>query len=237
MRTRLACVIVWLVSSAMAAGAGEITGTVSLVSDYDFRGVTQSAGDPALQASVDWAAGAGFDLGIWASNVDFGDCCDESIEVDLSGRWTGGDREQGVAFDIFGIWYAYPGGDGLDFPELSVGLAWRLLEARIWYSWDFAATGKSTTYVEANLSAPLPADLGLLLHAGYSFGDYWSVEVSGFEPYFDWSVGLERSFGHFDFSLRWIDGSDLAALDGAEGDVFSSAPRAVLGVGTTVPWG
>ncbi len=237
MKIGLRCLVVWLTLSAFSASAGEVTGTVSLFSDYDLRGRTLSAGNPALQASVDWAVGGGFDLGFWVSNVDFGDCCGETIEVDLSGRFTTGDRETGLAFDVFGVWYAYPGGDALDFPELSVGVAWRLVDARIWYSWDFVASGESATYLEANLNVPLPVGLGLVLHTGYSDGDFWKTDTSGLEPYFDWSVGLERSFGHFDLSLRWVDGSDLEALDGTEGDVLSSAPRAVLGVGTTVPWG
>jgi len=232
----LRAVVVWATLCAVPAAAGAITGTLSLVSEYDFRGITQSAGDPALQASVDWAAGHGFELGLWASNIDFGDCCGESVEVDLSGRWTRGDSEHGLAVDLFGIWYAFPGAAELDFPEVSVGLAWKVVAARAWYSWDYAASGASATYLELNLSLPLPAEFGLTGHCGYSDGEYWHADVSGLEAYLDWWAGLEHSFGHFDVSLRWVDGSDQSALDGTDGDVFSSAPRVVLGVATTVPW-
>ena len=42
------------------------------MSDYDFRGFSQSAKDPALQGSADYAFGeSGFSIGAWASNVDF----------------------------------------------------------------------------------------------------------------------------------------------------------------------
>jgi uncharacterized protein (TIGR02001 family) len=224
----------------LAAGttqAGGLTGSVSLLSDYDFRGVTQSARRPALQASLDWAAGNGIELGLWASNVDFGDCCGESVEVDLSGRWTRGDREQGWALDLFGIWYGYPGADDVDFPELSVGVAWRWVEARLWYSWDFGASGESATYVEANLAVPLPLELGLTAHAGHSDGGYWTDPAFGGRSYRDWSVGLERSFGPVALSVRWVDGSDCSAAVDGGGDVLSCTARVVAGVSTTLPWG
>jgi uncharacterized protein (TIGR02001 family) len=79
-----------LTLSAVAANA-EITGTVTAVSDYDFRGITQTAQDPALQGSIDYAHDSGFYIGAWASNVDFGDCCDENIEVDLYTGFRGGE--------------------------------------------------------------------------------------------------------------------------------------------------
>ena len=50
----------------------DLSGTLTAVSDYDFRGVTQTAQDPALQGSIDWAAESGFYVGAWASNIDFG---------------------------------------------------------------------------------------------------------------------------------------------------------------------
>ena len=68
---------------AAAAAHADITGTVTAVSDYDFRGITQTAQDPALQGSIDYTHSSGFYLGAWGSNVDFGDCCDENVEVDV----------------------------------------------------------------------------------------------------------------------------------------------------------
>ena len=49
----------------------EVSSTITLATDYDFRGITQTARDPALQASLDWSSESGFYLGAWVSNVDF----------------------------------------------------------------------------------------------------------------------------------------------------------------------
>src|SRR5512134_2304538 len=93
---------VGLVFAALTAEA-EITGTVTAVSDYDFRGITQSAQDPALQGSIDYAHESGLYAGIWARNVDFGD--DADIEIDYYGGFSGGEE---VTYDVGFVWYSYP---------------------------------------------------------------------------------------------------------------------------------
>jgi uncharacterized protein (TIGR02001 family) len=80
-----------LTLSALAAQA-DVTGTVTVVSDYDFRGITQTSQDPALQGSIDYSHDSGFYVGAWGSNVDFGDCCDENVEVDIYAGFRGTTR-------------------------------------------------------------------------------------------------------------------------------------------------
>ena len=70
------------------------------------RGITQSAQDPAIQGSIDWASESGLYLGAWASNIDFGNEFDADVEVDLYAGFSGGDE---VAWDIGFIYYGYPG--------------------------------------------------------------------------------------------------------------------------------
>jgi len=66
---------------------------------------------------------------------------------------------------------------------------------------------------------------------GYSGGDYWDTI-----EYFDWSVGVTKSFGHFNLALKFIDGSDLKVLNNTPGDIFSSDNKIVFSVATTFPW-
>src|SRR5262245_35118098 len=80
-----------LLAGATQAG---VTGTVTAVNDYDFRGTTISGTDPALQGSVDWSGGSGFYAGAWgSSSIDFGPGTDSSYEVDLYVGITGGEAE------------------------------------------------------------------------------------------------------------------------------------------------
>ncbi len=62
----------------------QFSSTWTAVSDYDFRGFSQSGEKPALQGSADYAFGdSGFSIGAWASNVDFGKGNDGNVELDL----------------------------------------------------------------------------------------------------------------------------------------------------------
>mgnify|MGYP000458643145 CR=1 FL=1 len=75
---------------------------VGATSDYLFRGLTQTAKDPAVFGGVDMTAGL-FYAGAWASNVDWG------VETDL---YAGVKPVVGpVTFDIGAIYYGYPDSD------------------------------------------------------------------------------------------------------------------------------
>ena len=71
MKLRQGVAAVLLLVSGAAAHA-ELSGTVGVVSDYDFRGASQTSKDPALQGSIDWASESGFYVGAWGSNIDYG---------------------------------------------------------------------------------------------------------------------------------------------------------------------
>src|SRR5262245_61133135 len=139
MRLHRGFAVAWIMTVASLAHA-ELTGTVTPVSDYDLRGISQSAQDPALQASLDWTGKSGLYLSGWASSVDFGDCCDEELEVDIYGGFRGGDE---LAWDVGFIYYSYPGTEpDLDYPEIYAGLGWSGVTGKIYYSNDFGNSDK-----------------------------------------------------------------------------------------------
>lgn len=259
MKPAIACAAAALLVAAQPALA-EISITATALTDYDFRGVSQTEGDPALQLSIDYATG-NFYAFAWGSNVDFGDSVDGNVEVDLAagfaGEWGGG-----VRWDIGGIVYLYPGsgadeGNALDpdddkskieeYAEWYAGIGWGPVDVKYWYSPYLYNVDETASYAEANAAFELPWELGLNLHAGYSFGDAWDSfedaaraddpEYSGDDAdYYDWSVGLARSFGRFDFELKYVD----TITDGSYWDVDSGANRndnrVILSVSTTFPW-
>jgi len=220
----LAAVVLTL---SAAAAQADVTATITAVSDYDFRGLTQTRQNPALQGSVDITGKSGWYLGAWASNVDFGG--DENLEVDLYGGFAGGET---FPWDIGIIEYTYPQSNDLrDFPEIYASLGWKWLKGKVWYSNNFGGSRDDAFYYEGNAAIPLPANFGLNLHAGYSDGKYW-----GSDNYMDWSAGVTYSIGHFNLGLKWVDGSDLKSYNNAPDDISSSDARAILSISTTFPW-
>ena len=75
------------VAYAADASPHTITGNVGLVTDYKFRGLSQTYKGPALQGGFDYSHASGFYLGTWASNVgwieDFQGYTKGNIEIDL----------------------------------------------------------------------------------------------------------------------------------------------------------
>lgn len=81
---------------------------VGVVTDYRYRGISQTRLKPTLQGGVDFSAG-GFYLGAWASGIkwikDFGG--DASYELDLYGGYKG-QLTADVSYDIGVLTYQYP---------------------------------------------------------------------------------------------------------------------------------
>jgi len=216
-----------------AAAHAELSGTVGVVSDYDFRGISLSAKDPALQGSIDWASESGFYVGAWGSNIDYGQGVDGDIEIDLYAGYAG-ETEGGLGWDVGLVYYTYPGADDIsDYPEIYGALSYKWFEFKQWYSNDLSGTDLDGWYTEGNASFELPANFGLNLHLGYNYGDAFDDT-----EYMDYSIGVAYTLGNFDLELKWVD-NDLSNGDilYTKDDVFNSEGRVIFGVSTTFPWG
>ncbi|TFG87853.1 MAG: hypothetical protein E4H19_00800 [Chromatiales bacterium] len=246
--------------AATGTAQAEVSSTITIASDYDFRGITQNGLDPAFQASLDWEGESGLYAGLWGSNIDFGEDgfgapededyiapVDLNVEVDLYLGYAGSITED-LGYDVGATYYKYLGDDdnGLndfDYFEAYAGVDWKILSTKLWYAWDYGNSGESAWYLEGNAAIPLPLEFSFDLHAGYNGGDYWDTpEVSFGEEFIDWSVGLSRSLGRFDLAVKYIDGSDLKDYDCSRSsvecldDVFSSESKVFASVSTTFPW-
>ena len=98
MKKILALILALTATSVFA----DVSGGVTLASDYFFRGVSQTQGDAAVQWNLE-AEKNGVYGGTWGSQVDFGG--DASIEYDFYGgyRW----ENDAVGIDVGVIQYNY----------------------------------------------------------------------------------------------------------------------------------
>ena len=96
------------VPSITLAADSSVAFNAGVVTDYRYRGISQSRLQPALQGGVDFTAGA-FYLGAWGSTIkwikDGGG--DGNVEIDLYGGYKG-EISKGVAYDIGALAYQYP---------------------------------------------------------------------------------------------------------------------------------
>lgn len=121
-KTALAALALLAATSALAQGkAAEPDYTLSFnigaVSDYRFRGITQTANQPSVQGGVDFAHKNGVYVGAWAaSNLkwikEFNGATKGDYEVDLYGGYKF--EALGLGFDVGAITYQYPGNNSGD---------------------------------------------------------------------------------------------------------------------------
>jgi len=196
----------FLMGAAATANA-QFSGGIALVSDYDFRGISQSAGDFALQGNLDFSTEMGFYIGTWASQIDFGDCCGEDFEVDFYGGYAG-EFWDGFSYDVGYNQYTYPGTDGLDYGEFYAGIGFGGLELKAWYTNNFFNIDESALYLEVNAEVELPKGFVLLGHLGHTGGDALGREFqdqTGLTAYTDWSVGVGYQKEHVYFEAKVVD--------------------------------
>ena len=89
-----------------------ISGNVALTTDYRFRGVSLSGGDPAIQGGITVTHETGLYVGTWSSSIRGGDYYGEQ-ELDLFGGWSG-EVTSGLTLDAGLLIYVYPGNEPRD---------------------------------------------------------------------------------------------------------------------------
>jgi uncharacterized protein (TIGR02001 family) len=72
-------------ANAQAKSPHTVAGNMSIVSDYRFRGISQTFEQPAIQGGIDYSHASGFYLGNWNSNVSGISFIDGTFEMDLYG--------------------------------------------------------------------------------------------------------------------------------------------------------
>ena len=194
----------------------EISANVALVTDYRFRGISQSNKNPALQGGFDYAFENGIYVGTWGSTVDFDSTGDfnGSLELDFYGGWSTGFGENS-SIDLGYIYYGYPGDDnGLDgdYSEIYVNYGWRDLTLGAAYSWDYYGSSGDFLYLKADYDWSFAEDWTLSLHVGYNDFDEDVFLSSDKGHYTDYSVGVSWSVVGVDLGLSWV-GTNLDKED------------------------
>jgi uncharacterized protein (TIGR02001 family) len=96
------------VPSLAQAQESTLSYNVGVVSDYRYRGISQSRLEPAVQGGIDYADKSGFYVGVWGSTIKWikdSGATKGNVEVDLYGGYKG--TAGGVAYDVGFLRYEY----------------------------------------------------------------------------------------------------------------------------------
>ncbi|RYG00862.1 MAG: hypothetical protein EON94_08755 [Caulobacteraceae bacterium] len=209
------------IAATSTAQAGT-TGSLTVTSDYLFRGVTQTNKNPALQGGVTWTADSGFYAGGWGSSISWLADSDPGVssQVELDGfvGYAGKFGDSDVGFDVGANYYWYPG----DYPagynspdtlELYAGVSWKILSARYYHSTtDLFGVPDSRGSGDLDVAANWEFAPSWTLNAGA--GKQWVRHNSGLD-YSYWKVGVTKSFeSGFSVAASYND-TDISGLDDA----------------------
>lgn len=184
----------------------KITGTAAVVSQYRFRGISQSDNKPVVQASITVAHSSGFYISTWGSSASAGSSAVNigGTEIDVYGGYTHGLGDSGFTIDGGVYGYIYPGATGLNYYELYGSLAKTLgpVNAKVgtYIAPNQKNTPRTNAYVYGELSGAVPnTPITLHSHLGHTGGAFnWTKD------YFDWTVGASASYKNLTFDVSWV---------------------------------
>jgi len=214
-----------------------VTGSVALVSDYRFRGVSQTDKEAAIQGGITVSHESGLYGGFWGSNLSgWGTFGGANMELDLVAGFKK-EVASGINVDIGLTWYMYPGGADLtDFAEPYVKVSTSIgpisALAGVAYAPKQKALGnwsntpesraddsEDNLYLWTDLSSGIPnTPVTVKAHLGYSDGNPGlgpnGTSVAPTGSYLDWLIGADVVVGPLTLGVAYVD-TDISRADSA----------------------
>ncbi len=214
---------------AMAEDASPFSANVGFTTDYIFRGISQTAHNPAVQGGIDFAHANGLYVGVWGSNIswiaDSGAIATGSTGMELDTYF--GFRNsfaEDFSYDIGFIRYNYLGSytsaagfAKADTDEVYGAIGYKWIVAKYSYGLGQFLTipgAAGTNYLEVNASVPV-ADTGITLgaHVGKQTykGTAAATNAAGSLTYTDYKLGASKDFGGYVVALSYTNTNATAA--------------------------
>lgn len=181
---------------------------VGVVSDYRYRGISQSRLNPALQGGIDFAHKSGFYLGAWGSTIKWikdAGATKGSFELDMYGGYKG-EIAKGLGFDVGYLRYQYvsnklgdvPGFANANTDEIYGALTYGMFTAKYSHSLSNLfgnPDSKGSGYLDLSASVDMGNGWSVVPHIGHQKVKHLSIG-----SYTDYSVTVAKDMGN-GFSL------------------------------------
>ena len=221
------------------APAVTVSGSAAVVSDYRWRGLSQTFKKPAVQVGIDLGLPAGFYAGFWGSSIStaaLGNQDLAGVETDWYGGYTYTVNDD-LSFDVGGIYVYYPmntGNSGMNTTEWHVAATYKWLTAQ--YNINSSkyygvVDSKGSSYIQLDGHYPLTDKLTLDGHVGHQ-----KVKGPDGFTYTDWSLGATYTLPQdWAVSLAYVDTNakkDMFSVTTWDGSTTKdlAGPTAVLSV-------
>ena len=208
--------------TAEVQSAFTINGTATVVTDYRFRGISQTDKNAAIQGSITVTHESGLYATVWGSSVSgyVTAATTGNTELDLIAGYK--KTFGGTTVDVGVLYYFYPKsklpGDlsSSDFiePYLAISHTFGPVTGKATLAWapaqkalalDQIGPKLSNVYLAGDLSAAIPGTpISLSAHLGHNFGPSWLVPVPK-KGYTDWAIGASVTWKALTLGVQYID--------------------------------
>jgi uncharacterized protein (TIGR02001 family) len=183
---------------AQAAPESSLSFNVGGVTDYRYRGISQTRNQPAIQAGVDYADKSGFYVGAWGSTIkwieDSGGT-DGSLELDIYGGYKGSAGP--VSYDVGVLRYEYVGNKGLAVSPNTTEVYGAITYGMFTVKYSHALTNtfgnadsKNSNYIDLSAAFDLGSGFTLTPHVGRQV-----IKNGSAFSYTDYSLTLGKDLG------------------------------------------
>lgn len=203
-------------AAAHDLGAGfTINGGATVVSDYRFRGISQTDRRFAVQGTLSLGHSSGFYATVWGSSIDDYVAAGSDQEIDLVMGWK---RTWGsTTLDVGVLYYYYPNssqfiaGYNSDFVEPYVSVSQAVGPVTLKATANYApgqsalsvgAGDEDNLYLAGDVSATLGHGFAVSGHVGHSFGPSYLTIGDG---YTDWNLGVSYTTGPLTVGVQYVD--------------------------------
>ena len=208
------------------ASAHTVTSNVALVSDYLYRGISQTNAQPAIQGGFDYAHSSGFYAGVWGSSISWltdspgvTGATNSQLELDTYFGFKNAFATD-FSYDVGYLRYNYPasyvatlpaGAAKADTDEIYGALGYKFVIAKLSYSLGNTFgidKAKGTTYIDLSANYPV-ADSGFTVSAHVGKQTYKGSVADGLAAtnstptYTDYKVGVTKDFSGFVVGLAY----------------------------------
>lgn len=207
--------------------SSEFSGVATLTSEYIYRGLAMSDGDPAIQAGVDYEHDGGLFVGAWATTIDLTSPLGQrDIELDYyAGYHYAADGPVSATLTL--LRYTYPGQTGLhsyDHHEVLFEAAWRdRYSIELGYTGNLYGLEKVGRHWE--LRSLWPTANAWVISARLGGNDLTGIGAS---RYLHWDIGASARFSRLTVDLRWFDNEEPG------GSTFQTSADSQFVVGISV---
>jgi uncharacterized protein (TIGR02001 family) len=201
----------------------QVSGRVALLSDYRFRGVSLSNGNPAAQVAVAYDRADGWYAGALLSTIRL--ASDTPRELQLL-AYTGYAHRlgDGLSWELGADYARFTGPDHYAYPEIYAGLASEHLAARIYYAHNYFRSGVPAVYAELNATYPFGEHLYLFAHTGMLRRNGRDAGGAlGSRDRYDIRAGIGYAWHAWNAQCAWVGRRGVSGH--ADADLYPTGPR------------